>query len=69
MEDLVDLIATDSASADISDKIKDALFTKSANRIDTLKPEVAVSMFDQSDTQPEVEPETEVEPEEPTDGE
>ena len=69
MEDLVDLIATDSASSDISDKIKDVLFNKSANRIDTFKPEVAGSMFDQSDTQPEVEPETEVEPEESTDGE
>ena len=67
MEDLIDLIATDAASSDDSDKIKDVLFNKSAERIDTFKPEVATSMFDTSE--PEVETETEVEPEESTDGE
>ena len=53
MEDLVDLIATDSASADISDKIKDILFAKSSERIDTFKPEVATSMFDASEVETE----------------
>ena len=67
MEDLIDLIATDAASSDVSDKIKDVLFNKSAEKIDTFKPEVATSMFDTSE--PEVETETEVEPEESTDGE
>tara|TARA_B100000287_G_C19993473_1_gene527527 strand:- start:258 stop:443 length:186 start_codon:yes stop_codon:yes gene_type:complete len=61
MEDLVDLIATDAASSDISDKIKDILFAKSSERIDTFKPEVATSMFDASEVEPEVETE---EPEE-----
>ena len=63
MEDLVDLIATDAASSDISDKIKDVLFTKSSERIVTFKPEVAVSIFDPSEVEPEIE--TEVETEEP----
>ena len=63
MEDLVDLIATDAASSDVSDKIKDVLFAKSSERIDTFKPEVAISMFNASETEPEVE--TEVETEEP----
>ena len=63
MEDLVDLIATDAASSDVSDKIKDILFAKSSERIDTFKPEVATSMFDASETEPEVE--SEVETEEP----
>ena len=68
MEDLIDLMVTKDASAsDVSDKIKDVLFNKSAERIDTFKPEVATSMFDTSE--PEVETETEVEPEETTDGE
>jgi len=68
MEDLIDLMVTKDASAsDVSDKIKDVLFNKSAERIDTFKPEVATSMFDTSE--PEVETETEVEPEESTDGE
>ena len=68
MEDLIDLMVTKDASAsDVSDKIKDVLFNKSAERIDTFKPEVATAMFDTSE--PEVETETEVEPEESTDGE
>ena len=68
MEDLIDLMVTKDASAsDVSDKIKDVLFNKSAERIDTFKPELATSMFDTSE--PEVETETEVEPEESTDGE
>ena len=68
MEDLIDLMVTkDTSASDVSDKIKDVLFNKSAEKIDTFKPEVATSMFDTSE--PEVETETEVEPEESTDGE
>ena len=64
MEDLVDLIATnDSSAADVSDKIKEILYTKSAERIEGLRPEVAASMFS------EIEPEIDQETEEPTDGE
>ena len=64
MEDLVDLIATnDSSAADVSDKIKEILYTKSAERIEGLRPEVASSMFS------EIEPEIDQETEEPTDGE
>ena len=63
MEDLIDLIATDAASSDVSYKIKDVLFAKSSERIDTFKPEVATSMFDASEIEPEVE--SEVETEEP----
>ena len=51
MEELVDLIAVDSSATDVSDKIKDILYAKAAERIDNLKPTVASSMFD------EVEPE------------
>ena len=46
---------------DVSDKIKEILFTKSAQRIDAVKPDVAATMF--GDEVPEVseeEPETEV---------
>ena len=48
MEEIVNLIATDSSAADISDKMKDLLFTKAAAKIDARKPEVALSMFDTS---------------------
>ncbi len=68
MEELIDLMVTkDSSASDVSDKIKDILLSKSAERIDAFKPEVANSMFGTSEVEPEVE--TEVEPEETTDGE
>ena len=51
MEDVIDLIATDSKASDISDRIKEILFTKSAEKIENLRPTVAMSMFDE----PEVE--------------
>ena len=45
MEDLVDLIATDASSSDVSDKIKDALMAKAAARIDAFRPEIAADVF------------------------
>ena len=64
MEDLIDLITTDDTSAsDVSDRIKEILYTKSAERTEGLRPEVAASMFS------EIEPEIDQETEEPTDGE
>ena len=56
MEDIVDLIATDSSATDITDKIKEVLFGKASERIENLRPEVAKSMFDgdsESDVQEE----------------
>ena len=46
MEDIVDLIATDSSASDITDKIKEVLYAKSAERIEALKPSIATPMFD-----------------------
>ena len=60
MEDIIDLIATDSAASEVTDKLKDILFTKSAERIESQRPNISASMFDE----PEVETETNVEPEE-----
>ena len=60
MEDIIDLIATDSAASEVTDKLKDILFTKSAERIETQRPNISASMFDE----PEIETETNVEPEE-----
>ena len=53
MEELVNLLATDSSAADISDKMKDMLFTKAAAKIDAQKTNVALSMFDTSDIEPQ----------------
>lgn len=59
MEDVIDLIATDSSASEISDKIKDLLYSKAAERVDALRPYVANSLFGG-----ETEEEIEVEPEE-----
>ena len=62
MTNILDLIAQDESSSDISDAIKDALFAKTSEKIDALKPSISSNMFDE----PEVEDETTVEPEEET---
>jgi len=41
----MDLIMTNDSPADISDKIKELLFAKSAEKIDGFRPLVANSMF------------------------
>ena len=61
MEELVDLIATDASSSDVSDSIKNALMQKAAARIDAFRPEVASTVFDG-----EVPEEEEVSDEQPT---
>tara|TARA_B100000214_G_scaffold192892_1_gene139545 strand:+ start:406 stop:612 length:207 start_codon:yes stop_codon:yes gene_type:complete len=68
MEDLIDLIATDGSASDVSDKIKDILYAKSAERIDQLKAPVANSMFNDVEEveteEPDQEPTAELETEE-----
>jgi hypothetical protein len=49
MEELIDLIATDGSPSDISDKIKELLYVKSADRIDSARPEIASMMFGDAD--------------------
>ena len=69
MPDIIDLIAQDRKASDISKDIKDTLYNKAAEKIETLRKEVSDSMFDVEPYNPksEVETETEVNPEtEPT---
>jgi len=49
MEDLLDMIISDESPSDISNKIKDILFAKSAERIDDFKPSVASNMFGETE--------------------
>ena len=44
MEEIIDLIATDSAASDITTKIKDVLFTKSANKTSELSESLLLSI-------------------------
>lgn len=53
MDDLMDMIITDESPSQISDKIKDILFSKSAEKIDSLKPSVATQMFNSFETESE----------------
>jgi len=46
MDELLDLIATDKSSSEISDSIKDTLYSKAAERIQSQKPSIAMQMFD-----------------------
>ena len=54
-DQLMDMIAADESPSNISNKIKDLLFAKSAERVDNVKPEVASSMFADSEEETEKE--------------
>ena len=45
MDDILDMIIADGSPSQISDRIKDLLFAKSAEKINDLKPSVSNSMF------------------------
>ena len=54
----MDMMVDDASSSAISDKIKEILYTKSAEKIDAARPFVGAELF--GDEIPEVEDETEV---------
>ena len=62
MEDLVDLIATDASASDISDKIKERLYARSAEYIDAARQTVGADLFGNEvpEEAPEAESELEV---------
>ena len=57
MEELVDLLVKDESPSQISDKIKDMLYAKSAEKVDNLKPNVANSLFGDQESADELEAE------------
>ena len=46
MEELMDLLVKDESPSQISDAIKDQLFSRSASKIEDIRPNVAASIFD-----------------------
>ena len=46
MEELMDLLVKDEYPSQISDGIKDQLFTRSAEKLQGIRPQVAASLFD-----------------------
>ena len=61
MEDLMDMIIADDSPSQVSDTIKNALFAKSAERVDAFRPDVASTIFADDEVVNEVEAETETE--------
>jgi len=55
MDDLMDMMVDDASSAAISDKIKEILYAKSAEKIDAARPLVGAELF--GDEVPEVQDE------------
>jgi len=45
MDELMDMIIADESPSQISDKIKDILFSKSSEKIDAFRPSVSASLF------------------------
>ncbi len=43
----MDLLVKDESPSQISDKVKDILYSKSAEKIETIRPQVATSLFDE----------------------
>ena len=64
MDELMDMIGADESASQITDKIKDLLYAKSANKVDLARPIVASSLFGEP-SQDESETEAELEVEEP----
>ena len=46
MDKLIDMIISDESPSSVSDRIKDVLYAKAAERINTIRPTVGASMFD-----------------------
>ena len=64
MDELMDMMVDDSSPSQISDKIKDLLYAKSAEKVDDYKTAVSNSLFgDQETEEPEASAEVEVEDE------
>ena len=55
----MDMMVSDESPSQISDKIKDMLFAKSAERVDAFRPDVSSTLF--GDEESEVEDEVELE--------
>ena len=57
----MDMIIADDSPSQVSDTIKNALFAKSAERVDAFRPDVASTIFADDEVENEVEAETETE--------
>ena len=62
MDELMDMMVDDASASQISDKLKDLLYTKSAERVDAFRPTASNSVYGDNEVEgDEVEAETEAE--------
>ena len=54
MDELLDMIVSDESPAQISDKLKDILYAKSAEKVETARPIVANSLFGNQEVEDEI---------------
>ncbi len=64
MDDLMDMMVADASASDISDKIKEILYTKSAEKVDAVRPGVGAGLFGEEEPAAETEATGELETEE-----
>jgi len=61
MDELMDMMVSDESPSQISDTIKDMLYSKTAERVDAFRPVVANSLFgDDAEIEDEIEDDTEI---------
>ena len=58
MDDLIDLMIDNESPSDISDRVKELLYAKSAEKVEAQRPSVSAGLF--GEEEPEIETETEV---------
>ena len=68
-DELMDMMVADDSASQVSDKMKDILFAKSAERVDAYRKDVANSLFGSPEVEVEVDVETEVDAEVDTEAE
>ena len=59
----MDLLVTDKSPSEVSDRIKDVLFAKSAEKIEGIRPNASNSLFGSDDAVEEPETEVDTQPE------
>ena len=64
MDDLMDMMAADVSASEVSDKIKEILYTKSAEKVNSVRPSVGAGLFGEEEPSSETEVTNEVEPQE-----
>ena len=63
MDELMDLLVKDESPSSVSDAIKDQLFSRTAEKIQGIRPDVAASIFDDDvnlDSEEEIETDSDV---------